>query len=195
MKQISTEKFIEKLGIDVYPITIIKFLLNRRKILSYFEKAASDKFELRGYKYLVDNSNCEYCKTKTNNYDMCRQHTSINRILNGENVGYDLDTKTLFYKNEIFKKVSDTKVVIIYCPHPKLIKMIGENLTNAKVRKINPITIDDPNLVLKQYKNIVSFSSNDLMESYMKCWFDDDFSIISMPEDRNYSNWCLVPNH
>jgi hypothetical protein len=193
MKQISTEKFVEKLGVDVYPITIIKFLLNRRRILSYFNKAASSDFELRGYKYLVDNTDCEFCKTKKDNHTMCRQHTSINRVLNGEKVAYDVDTKSLFYKNEIFKKV-DNRLVIIYCPHPKLIKIIGGEFTDKNVRKVNPITIDDPNLVMKEYKNITNFSSNDLLESYMKCWFNDDFSIISIPEDHNASGWCLVPN-
>lgn len=194
MKQISTEKFIEKLGVEVYPITIIKFLLNRKRILSYFNRASTSDFELRGYKYLVDNSECELCNDKKDNHSMCRQHTSINRVLNGENVAYDLDTKAFFYKNEIFKKVND-RLVIIYCPHPKLIKIIGEEFTNITVRKINPITIEDPNLVMKEYKNIVNFSSNDLLESYMKCWFNDSFSLITIPEDRNSSNWCLVPNH
>lgn len=193
MKQISTEKFIEKLGIEVYPITIIKFLLNRRKILSYFSRASNNDFELRGYKYLIDNSDCELCKVKKDQHNMCRQHTSIFRVLNGENIGYDLDTKAFFYKNEIFKKI-DNRLVIIYCPHPKLIKMIGEEYTNANVRKVNPITIEDPKLEMKEYKNIISFSSNELLESYMKCWFNDLFSIVTIPEDRNFSNWCLVPN-
>jgi hypothetical protein len=47
MKQISVEKFIEKLGAEVYPITIIKFLLNKRRILSFFSKAADEAFEIR----------------------------------------------------------------------------------------------------------------------------------------------------
>jgi len=193
MKQISTEKFVEKLGIDVYPITIIKFLLNKRRILSYFNKASSKNFELRGTKYLVDNSNCEMCKAKVNDNILCRQHTSIFRVLNGENVGYDIDTGAFFYKNEIFKKI-DNKLVIIYCPHPKLIKVIGEELTDVNVRKVNPITIEDPNLKMKQYNNVVNFNSNDLLDSNMKCWFNDLFSIVTIPEDRNFSNWCLIPN-
>jgi len=87
----------------------------------------------------------------------------------------------------------DSKLVIIYCPHPKLIKIIGEELTDSNVRKVNPITIEDPNLKLKDYK-MVSFSSNDLLETNMKCWFNDLFSIVTIPEDRNFSNWCLIPN-
>lgn len=197
MKQISTEKFVEKLGVEVYPITFIKFLLNKRKILSYFNYATNSDFELRGYKFLVDNTDCELCKRKKNKHDTCRQHTSINRVLNGENVAYDLDTKTFFYKNEIFRKVDDNRLVIVYCPHPKLIKILGEEYTDSNVRKVSPITIDDPNLsaTMKEYKNIISFSSNDLLDSYMKCWFDDNFSIITVPEDHNKSGWCLVTNH
>jgi hypothetical protein len=192
MKIVSTEKFIEKLGIEVYPITIIKFLLNKRRILSYFNRASNKNFELRGTKYLLDNSNCEMCQLKKDQNVLCRQHTSISRVMNGDNVGYDTDTGSYFFKNEIFKMV-DSKLVIIYCPHPKLIKIIGEELTDSNVRKVNPITIEDPNLKLKDYK-MVSFSSNDLLETNMKCWFNDLFSIVTIPEDRNFSNWCLIPN-
>ena len=28
----------------------------------------------------------------------------------------------------------------------------------------------------------------------MKCWFNYEFSIITLPEDMSYCNWCLVPN-
>ena len=55
MKIYSAEKFIEKLGCDVYPITIVKFLLNKRRILSYFQKAASKDFEL--------STTCFTCRT------------------------------------------------------------------------------------------------------------------------------------
>lgn len=193
MKQISTEKFVEKLGAEVYPITIIKFLLNKKRILSFFSKAISKDFILKGTRYFQDNSNCEMCKLKKDSGICCRQHTSLYRVLEGDNVAFDLDTGTYFYKNEIFKKVGE-KLVIIYCPHPKLIETIGETYSDLNVRKINPITIDDPNLKLKVYKKIIEFNSNDLLETNMKCWFNDTFSIVTIPEDKNYSNWCLVAN-
>jgi len=194
MKQISTEKFIEKIEADVYPITIIKFLLNKRRILSYFSRAASKNFELRGNKYLIDNSNCQMCQSKQSSENMlCRQHTSISRVLNGENVAFDTDTNTFFLKNEIFQKV-DNKLVIVYCPHPKLLNVIGEEITDANVRKVNPITIEDPELIFPNYEKIIPFSSNDLLDQNMKCWFNDTFSIITLQEDRNYANWCLVAN-
>ncbi len=193
MKQISTEKFIERLGVDVYPITIIKFLLNRKRILSYFTKASKKDFQIKGTKYFQDNSNCEACKVKKDEGIFCRQHTSLYRVLNGDNVAYDSDTGSYFYKNEVFKKVEE-KLVIVYCPHPKLIETIGETYTDLNVRKVNPITIDDPNLKMKDYKKVISFNSNDLLDSNMKCWFNNTFSIITIPEDRNFSNWCLVAN-
>lgn len=193
MKQISTEKYIEKLGVDVYPITIIKFLLNKKRILSYFNRAENKNFELRGIKYLVDNSNCEMCNIKKSEGVMCRQHTSIHRVLSGENVLFDNDTNTHFYKNEIFKKVGD-RLVIVYCPHPKLIKTIGEELTDINIRKVNPITIEASNLEMKEYIRVTTFSSNELLQMNMKCWFNDIFSIVTLPEDNNFSNWCLVPN-
>jgi len=190
MKQISVEKFIEKLGADVYPITIVKFLLNKRRILSYFSKAADEGFELR-IKYKVDPSDCELCNEKKSEGILCRQHTSIDRVLNANNVAYDLDTNTYLYRNEIFRMVGK-RLVIVYCPHPKLIT--GE-ITDAKVRKINPITIEDPELVdLPLYPKSCEFISSDLLDKYVRCWFNSEFSLVTIPEDRNGQNWCLVPN-
>jgi hypothetical protein len=190
MEQVSTEKFIEKLGIDIYPITIVKFLLNKRRILSYFKKATEKNFEIRA-KYFVDHSNCMSCKEKESEGVLCRQHTSINRVLTTNEVAYDLDTNTYFYKNEIFRMVGK-KLVIVYCPHPKLIT--GE-ITDSKVRKINPITIEDPKLTdLPNYEKIKEFISSLLLDQYMRCWFNNEFSIVTIPVDRNGQNWCLVSN-
>ena len=193
MKQVYTEKLIEKLGMDVYPITIIKFLLNRKRILSYFNRAGSKNFELRGNKYLIDNSGCEVCNLRKAENIMCRQHTSIHRVLTGDSVGFDLDTGAYFYMNEIFKMVGN-RLVIVYCPHPKLINMLGKELTDEAVRKVNPVTIEDPNLKMKDYLKVINFNSNDLMDSNLRCWFNDTFSLITLPEGKDFSNWCLVLN-
>jgi len=190
MKQVSVEKFIEKLGADVYPITIVKFLLNKRRILSYFSKAADENFELR-VKYKIDHSDCPICKDKVEDGILCRQHTSIQRVLTARNVAYDLDTNTFIYKNEIFRMVGN-RLVIVYCPHPKL---ITGDITDPKVRKINPITIEDPELTeLPEYEKVCDFISTDLLDQYIRCWFNNEFSIVTIPEDRNGQNWCLVPN-
>lgn len=190
MKQVSAEKFIEKLGAEVYPITIVKFLLNKRRIVSYFSKAADENFEIR-VKYTVDHSNCEVCKEKEVDGVLCRQHTSIQRVLTAKNVAYDLDTNTYIYRNEIFRMVGK-RLVIVYCPHPKLIT--GE-ITDSKVRKINPITIEDPTLTeLPNYPKICEFISSELLDQYIRCWFNNEFSLITVPEDRNSQSWCLVAN-
>ena len=84
------------------------------------------------------------------------------------------------------------KLVIVYCPHPKLIS--GE-ITDSKVRKVNPITVEDEELLgLPQYEKVCEFISSNLMEQYMKCWFNYEFSLVTIPDDRNKSDWCLVPN-
>lgn len=190
MKQLSTEKFLEKMGCDVYPITIVKFLLNRRRILSYFERAADTEFEIR-VKYTTDHASCDICKEKASEGILCRQHTSIDRVLKTNGVLFDLDTNVYFHKNEIFRMVGN-RLVIVYCPHPKLIS--GE-VTDSKVRKVNPITVEDVNLKeLPPYEKVCEFISSGLMDQYMKCWFNHEFSIVTIPDDRNKSNWCLVPN-
>lgn len=191
MKMIITEKFIEELHSSVYPITIIKFLLNRKRILNYFLTAAKNNFSVSGINYTINHSDCPRCAEKENM--LCRQHTSIQRVLDSNNVAFDLDTGVFFYKNEIFRMV-ENKLVIVYCPHPKL--MVGP-VTDEKVRKIIPITINDPTFTkLKQIKNINRFLSSDLMGQNMRCWFNSEFHLVTIPkEDREYSDFCLIPNN
>ena len=190
MEQVSSEKFTEMLGIDIYPITIVKFLLNKKRILSYFKKATDENFEIR-VKYFVDHSDCIPCKDKASDGVLCRQHTSISRVLNTNEVAYDLDTNVYFFKNEIFRMVGK-RLVIVDCPHPKL---INGNITDSKVRKINPITIEDPELTdLPQYGKIKEFISSELLDQYLRCWFNNEFSIVTIPVDRNGQDWCLVSN-
>jgi len=191
MITVLAEKFIETLDCDVYPITLIKFLLNKKRILSYFAKATNPNFTDNQFTYSLDMANCKFCQDKGKDM-LCRQHTSIERVLNADRIAYDLDTNTYFFKNEIFRMVGD-KLVIVYCPHTKLIS--GE-ITNMKVRRVQPITLFDENLKkLPEYKSIRNFISGELLNQYVKCWFNKEFSIIATPfEDRNYSNWCLIPN-
>jgi len=189
MKLITTEKFIEKLECDIYPITLVKFLLNKRKILDYFSKAAKDDFYLKGLKYKVDHTDCPVCLQKKDM--LCRQHTSIQRVLNTDTVAFDMDTKVFFYKNEIFKMVGN-RLVIIYCPHPKLIDGV---ITDKKVRKIIPITIEDPELIeLPEYTTIVKFVASQLEDQHMKCWFNNEFYLATMPGEK-IINFCLIPNN
>jgi len=187
MKQISTEEFVEKLEVDVYPITFVKFLLNKARILSYFSKATNNNSSIR-YIYKIDPTGCINCKEMKKE---CRPHISIRRVLSAKNVAYDLDTNTYFYKNEIFRMVGN-RLVIVYCPHPKL---ITGGITDLKVRKINPITVDDPALRKEfDFNKVQEFISTELLDRYMRCWFNDEFSLITIPKDRDGSDWCLVAN-
>jgi hypothetical protein len=189
-QQVSMEKFIEALGANVYPITFIKFLLNKRRILSYFANAADKSFTIKNV-FTTNHDDCPICKEKESEGFLCRQHTSIERVLSADKVAYDLDTNVYLYKNEIFRMVGKN-LVIVYCPHTRL---ITGDITDSKVRKINPITIKDENLLeLPRYKNICEFISSNLLDKYMKCWFNNEFSIVTIPEDRNGQKWCLTPN-
>lgn len=192
MKVVSTEIFSERLGCDIYPITFIKYILNKRKILHYFTTAAGSNFRTGVPSYKIDHTDCRPCQSKVDQNMLCRQHTSIQRVLNAKKVGYDADTHVYFYKNEIFRMIGN-RLVIVYCPHTKLI--LGD-LTDEKVRKVIPITVEDPSLIsLPEYETIQQFISTPLMMSHMKCWFDQTFSIITIPQGNEDSSFCLIPNN
>lgn len=191
MKLMSVDKLVEKLGVDVYPITIVKFLLNKRRILSYFKKALENDSKIK-IKYKIDNHDCELCKRKIEENMLCRQHTSINRVMNADMVAHDIDTNCYFYKNEIYRMVNDSRMVIVYCPHPKL---ITGDITDSKVRRINPITVEE---IIKgdgKSKETKEFLSSELMDQNLKCWFNKEFSLVTIPNDRNEQNWCLTANY
>lgn len=188
MRQIYAEKFLNDLQVEVYPITLVKFLLNKQRILNYFKKATNKKLDV--VKYTVDSSTCEACKQRENM--LCRQHTSIQRVLQADHIACDLDTNLYLYKNEIFRMVSD-RLVIVYCPHTKLIK---GKITDSKVRKVMPITVEDETLTeLPKYQNISYFISSELLDHFVRCWFNDKFSLVTVPKDRTGQDWWLVANN
>ena len=189
MNATSTEGYISNLKANVYPITIIKFLLNKKKILSYFNNLITKDVTIMRESVKINMDECEACKTKKESGFLCRPHTSIQRVLKCEDVAFDLDTNTYFYKNEIFRMVGD-KLAIIYCPHPKL---LTEGLTDEKIRKFNTICVNET-FDFPEIKNRHDFLSTILLNQSMKCWFNDEFSIVTIPNGRNYSNYCLLPN-
>jgi len=190
MKIVSAEKLIEKLDCDIYPVTLIKFILNKRKILYCFSRAAEQDFKIRGNVYTTDTSKCDICNEKKEMGILCRQHTSLERILKAERVAFDIDTNCYFYKNEIFRMIGD-KLVIIYCPHTKLI--VGD-ITDSKVRKVTPTTFFDKSIKLPVFKTERRFISSELMTKNLRAWFNDEFSIVTIPKDMDESNFCLIPN-
>jgi hypothetical protein len=127
---------------------------------------------------------------------------------------YDIDTEVFIYRNEVFKKVTnsngDDLLVVIYCPHTKL---ISGKITDKKVRKLTPITIKmDPEFDrmmdnLENQKSEYSefrknfISSDALMGDKLGCWFNDEFTIIINSDDvegpRTHMNqeWCLITNY
>lgn len=174
LRPTNAEEFLEKAEVDVYPITLIKLLLVKKKLNELVRKVETEKF-LPNNK--VDNSDCEHCEEKQKQgISACRQHTSIFRVLDNSNpILYDLDSDFYLVKNEIFKVVSN-KLFIVYCPHTKLIP----SYTDKEVRRIKPIVIYHDQM--PQY-NIKTIDSKTLANTNMKCWFNEDFSIITFPRD------------
>jgi len=187
MQQIVMEKYVEDMETELYPVTLMKYILNKKKIMRYFSNAANPEFKKKS-DITVDHKDCKICKEKEKDGILCRQHTSIHRVLNAKKVAMDTDTGVLFYKNEIYK-MSGNNLVLIYCPHTKLLK---GDITDEKVRKINPLTISDEKLELPKYE-IVEFSSALLMSTMCKCWFNDDYSIVSIPSE-NGADWAITSN-
>jgi hypothetical protein len=178
---------------DVFPITLIKFLLNRKRIVGFFEKVEQTEIQNLPSYIGFDHKKCNACINNSRGM-LCRKHTSIERIMNTQQACLDTDTGVYLYMNEIFKNI-DNKLAIIYTPHTKLIQ---GPLTEYKVKKISTISTYPPEPIsFLSEINCISFSSNKLIEMYIKCWFNDEFSLITVPDGTNVSNdplFCLVPN-
>jgi len=187
---------------DIFPITIVKFLLNREKIMNFFYRTDQDEIkELQSY-INYGSYKCEACLNNPKNM-LCRKHTSIERIIdqsfdNKSLVCFDISTNVFIYMNEIFKFSDNNRILsIIYAPHTKLIQ---GSLTEYKVKKVSMISTYLPpnescyrNLSHKILERSTSFDSDDLMKLYIKCWFNDELSLITIP-NNNKPLFCLVPN-
>lgn len=166
----------------VYPITIVKLLLNRTKIKQLMTQ--EENIEL----FDRESTICEECATKKDM--LCRKHTSIERVIKAKKVVKDTDTGLFIVQNEIFGSLPSGKTLIVYCPHTKLIK--GE-VTSAKVKKITPFVVD---LTIKEenFEKIYPFSSLEMMGKNVQCWFNDQFNLITIPSpSMGYSDFVLSP--
>lgn len=183
---------------DIFPITLIKYLLNKKKILDFFDKVdRSEITELQSY-IEFDHKKCNACINNQRGM-LCRKHTSIERVLNHDKYNpnqidtnqacIDVDTNVIIYMNEIFQYIDD-KLAIIYTPHTKLIQ--GQ-LTEQKVKKISSISTYPTETERSMNNNYSEFSSEKLMNMYIKCWFNDTFSLVTVPSG-NELLFCLVPN-
>ena len=138
-----------------------------------------------------DSSKCDACINNQRGM-LCRKHTSIKRVLDTHKMCYDEDTKVYLYMNEIFK-VLDDKLAIVYTPHTKLIQ---GPITKYKVKKVSSLitTLNiEPNFQLRDVHSFQSKSSN-LSNMYIKCWFNDEFSLVTNPDSIDDISFCLVPN-
>jgi len=212
MKFTSAEKILERYNTTVYPITLLKYILNRGQILRYFKKAKSPSFNRL---FNIDSSNCKVCEFKRVEEGVkCRPHTTIERLREmSDGWLYDVDAQTFIYRNEVFKHVKNSKgedlLVIVYCPHTKL---ISGKITDKKVRKLTPITIKMDREFVSIMNNLDEqtptdgfrqncISSDALMETKLGCWFNDEFTIIIQPDDVDGSqahknqDWCLNANY
>lgn len=216
MRFTSTEKYLEKFNTTVYPITLLKYILNRGQILRYFKKAQNPSFNKH---FNIDSADCIVCDHKKKDEGVkCRPHTTIQRMreINGGWL-YDVDTGVFIYRNEVFKRVVNTNgeelLVIVYCPHTKL---ISGKITDKKVRKLTPLTIKMDNEFVQIMENLEKqipeeyvnqvfktncISSDALMEDWLGCWFNDEFTIVIYSDEiegsreQKNQNWCLISNY
>lgn len=186
--------------VDIFPVTLIKYLLNKNKITDFFEKVEQTEDITTLPSFIdFDSRLCDGCIHNSRGM-LCRKHTSINRIVNNklfdimENQAcVDSDTGIILYMNEMFKFV-DNKLTIVYAPHTKLIQ---GGLTEHKIKKISSLSTiyDDLGDLFEsiKYSNFTSFSSSELSNLFIKYWFNDEFSLITIPNNDDI-RFCLIPN-
>ena len=181
------EDVVQKSEMDVYPVTLVKLLLNRPKLLELFEKTKKGHITPNT---IYNSEECEECnRRKSENYEIqtCRYHTSINRVINANKVVYDVDSGFMMVHNEIFK-FTNNKLFIAYCPHTKLVPCY----TDREIRHLKVIisnyTLEPPSC---DYDTI---DSSILLNSNLQCWFNKDFDIITIPSrESKESNFVLSP--
>lgn len=181
------EEVVQKSGMEVYPVTLIKLLLNRTKLIDLLEKTKNGQIQPN---VNFNSEECEECKKRKEEgqeIPTCRYHTSINRVVNANNVVFDIDTGFMMVHNEIFKFVDD-KLFIAYCPHTKLVP----KYTDREVRHLK-IIISDYRYEMPTY-SYNNIDSTFLLNAYMQCWFNKDFDIITIPSKaKKEANFVLSP--
>lgn len=187
------EEIIKRTKVDVYPITIIKYFLNKRKILEMVEKlknVENNSYIINRFSVPADNKTCEECvERKKSNFDLCRKHTSIERVRKANGTVLMNKEGFAFYNNEIFISIPGG-TFIAYCPHPKL---IAGDLTDQKIRKLDFIICKDMHLTKPEDPIVLDFETYE--NENLVCWFNYLFSIITIPGDNGYCNWALISNY
>jgi len=179
------ESLLSRWDVDVFPITLVKYLLNKRKILTYFRMASNPKNMSHISIMSTNNDDCKVCKSRQEKgMTKCRNHTAIERVFDASKVIYDLDTEAYIIKNEIFKQVGDY-LVIVHCPYP-----LNVDLTDDTLRQVYPMTLDISDTKLPNFEKI-QILSTDLMDMNISCGINRHLDIITIPRDRHGTDWIL----
>lgn len=186
---IEVEKVLESVFGIIYPVTLVKFILNEKKILTILKKIKQDIFKSSYPPFSLDNSECDFCKAKKHMDVKCRMHTSIDRILSTRQVIKDPDTGILMYRNEIFKEVAPNRVGIIYCPHTKMVPSTGPT-SSSRVKKITPFVYQEEKLELPEY-SFIEFDFKPIKSMKLKYWFSPEYYLITDPESE--TGFTLIP--
>lgn len=179
---VEVEKVLEGTFDCVFPVTIIKYILNQRKILTIFRKIQQDTFKSSYTPFTLDNSKCKFCEDKKEMKVKCRMHTSIDRVLSTMQVIIDPETGIMMYKNEIFQLMDPPdKVGIIYCPHTKMVPETGP-LNSSRVKKVTPFVFQLDGSKLPEFSTI-NFNVNEIKKMKLKYWFSPEYYLITEPSD------------
>lgn len=178
----SAEEYLNGLGVDVYAITLAKFVL----CYDWLKNCLNRENKIR---FNINNSDCDICQKFPSG--VCRQHRSIYRVLKCSDPLYISDLGFYLYKNEIFKIIDD-KVIIVYCSHTKLIK---DQITEKKVKKVMPITLQiQKGELFPDIKPKATITSDELLDHNFSCWFNDTFTMLIDRNKDNKSVWSLILN-
>jgi hypothetical protein len=186
---IEVEKVLESTFGIIYPVTLVKFILNKKKILTILRKITQGNFKSSYPPFSLDNSQCTYCKQKVEMGVKCRMHTSIDRIFSTMQVVKDPETEIYMYKNEIFKEVAPDTIGLIYCPHTKMVPETGP-LNSSRVKKITPFVFQQKELKLPDY-SVIELNVKELESMKLKYWFSPEYYLITDPESE--TGFTLVP--
>jgi hypothetical protein len=170
-----------------YPVTILKYLLNLKKIESMIQKATDNILKMESIP--VSSDGCEECKNS--NVGVCRPHTCIDRILD-EKATAVIDSVNGVYmiKNEIFKPIGDDKLLVFYCPHTKLCTVYNDK----NIRKIDAYLFDGAKDILPEYSDVQQINILELASNSVKIWFNPDFTITTQPQADRRVGYYLQPN-
>jgi len=161
---------------EIFPVTIAKFLINKKNILNFMNNDVDNIDDEEGA------AKCSLCTTEK----LCRKHNSLQRIIESKPISKLVGTNLYFYMNEIFTYNPDTQILkVIYCPHFKLI--VGNPINTNKIKKISYFSFK-VSLNLSD-KNIKLFS---LESNAYSCWFMDNLTLLILKVNKDLYKWFLT---